>query len=470
MLNVLLTNDDGIEAEGLQAMRSALAALDGVRLAVIAPDGNRSAMARSITTRRPLWVAEVPFADGSVGYATDGTPVDCVRLAQPRAGRGLRGRAGRRGHQPRRQPRRRHHLLGHRRGGARGRRARPAVDRRLPAVGRARARLPLRRRLRLRGRRATSSRGWCSASRTCRCRRRRCSTSTCPRASPAASRSTSLGKRIYRDELKLEREEEHRRRYWIYGSDPGFHDEPGTDLAAVARRADRRHADPLRPDRPRGPGGAEGLRPGRAARATDRRSAGPRDAVSAAQASPQTLARAQELREQLEYHSRRYYVLDDPEIGDDEYDALLDELRAIEREHPELRQRRLADAARRRRAGQPPGESRAPRADALARQRALGAGAARVGRADAQPPRARGHLRAAVPVRRRAEDRRPGDQPRLPRRRAGARRHARQRRDRRGRHAQPAHDRRDPAASSTTRRRSSRCAARSTCRSPTSPR
>ena len=53
----------------------------GVRLAVIAPDGNRSAMARSITTRRPLWVEEVPFADGTIGYATDGTPVDCVRLA-----------------------------------------------------------------------------------------------------------------------------------------------------------------------------------------------------------------------------------------------------------------------------------------------------------------------------------------------------------------------------------------------------
>jgi 5'-nucleotidase len=44
---------------------------------------------------------------------------------------------------------------------------------------------------------------------------------------------TSLGKRIYRDELKLEHEEEGRRRYWIYGSDPGFEDEPGTDLAAV---------------------------------------------------------------------------------------------------------------------------------------------------------------------------------------------------------------------------------------------
>ena len=46
--------------------------------------------------------------------------------------------------------------------------------------------------------------------------------------------------------------------------------------------------------------------------------------------------RAAELRRQLEYHGHRYYVLDDPEIGDDAYDALLDELRAIERDHPEL--------------------------------------------------------------------------------------------------------------------------------------
>jgi DNA ligase (NAD+) len=42
------------------------------------------------------------------------------------------------------------------------------------------------------------------------------------------------------------------------------------------------------------------------------------------------------LRRQLEYHGHRYYVLDDPEIGDDAYDALLDELRALESEHPEL--------------------------------------------------------------------------------------------------------------------------------------
>src|SRR3954464_13257004 len=46
--------------------------------------------------------------------------------------------------------------------------------------------------------------------------------------------------------------------------------------------------------------------------------------------------RAAELRALLAHHGYRYYVLDDPEIGDDAYDALLDELRALEAEHPEL--------------------------------------------------------------------------------------------------------------------------------------
>ena len=46
--------------------------------------------------------------------------------------------------------------------------------------------------------------------------------------------------------------------------------------------------------------------------------------------------RAAELREQLNHHAHRYYVLDDPEIGDDDYDALYTELKAIEEEHPEL--------------------------------------------------------------------------------------------------------------------------------------
>lgn len=46
--------------------------------------------------------------------------------------------------------------------------------------------------------------------------------------------------------------------------------------------------------------------------------------------------RAQKLREAINYHNYRYYVLDSPVIGDGEYDALMDELRAIEREAPEL--------------------------------------------------------------------------------------------------------------------------------------
>jgi DNA ligase (NAD+) len=62
--------------------------------------------------------------------------------------------------------------------------------------------------------------------------------------------------------------------------------------------------------------------------------------------------RANELRGLLEYHARRYYVLDDPEIGDDEYDRLLDELRAIEERYPALA---TADSPTRRIGGEPVG-------------------------------------------------------------------------------------------------------------------
>ncbi len=46
--------------------------------------------------------------------------------------------------------------------------------------------------------------------------------------------------------------------------------------------------------------------------------------------------RADELRAELRRHNERYYRLDDPTIGDDEYDALLDQLRELERDNPEL--------------------------------------------------------------------------------------------------------------------------------------
>ena len=79
-----------------------------------------------------------------------------------------------------------------------------------------------------------------------------------------------------------------------------------------------------------------------------------RPASTAARKPPaEVAARAAELREQLEHHAYRYYVLDDPEIGDDVYDRLLDELRAIERDHPALA---TADSPTRRVGGEPVGK------------------------------------------------------------------------------------------------------------------
>src|ERR1700750_1099480 len=81
-MRVLITNDDGIQAAGLNPLRRELVGIHGLELHVIAPDSNRSATARSITTRSPLWVEEVSFEDDTSGFATDGTPVDCVRFAE----------------------------------------------------------------------------------------------------------------------------------------------------------------------------------------------------------------------------------------------------------------------------------------------------------------------------------------------------------------------------------------------------
>ena len=54
-------------------------------------------------------------------------------------------------------------------------------------------------------------------------------------------------------------------------------------------------------------------------------------------APKQAQARAERLRQELEHHNRRYYVLDDPEIGDAEYDRLFRELAELEQEHEDLR-------------------------------------------------------------------------------------------------------------------------------------
>ena len=74
--------------------------------------------------------------------------------------------------------------------------------------------------------------------------------------------------------------------------------------------------------------------------------------VESSAAPPSARKRAKELRRLLEHHAHRYYVLDDPEIGDDAYDRLLDELRELEARHPALLS---ADSPTRRVGGEPVG-------------------------------------------------------------------------------------------------------------------
>jgi len=78
-MNILITNDDGIHADGILALRAALSEIGQVH--VVAPDRQRSACGHSITLHKPLRLKEVRLADGSTGYACSGTPSDCVSLA-----------------------------------------------------------------------------------------------------------------------------------------------------------------------------------------------------------------------------------------------------------------------------------------------------------------------------------------------------------------------------------------------------
>ena len=232
-VRVLLTNDDGIAAPGLQAARRALRELDGVEVEVIAPDSNRSATARSITTRSPLTIEEVEFGDGDRGYATDGTPVDCVRFAE----------LGLVGDRP--------DLIvsGINHGANLGdditysgtvAAAFEGIVLGIPAVA-------------ISQQSSGGGMGYVSgqfdfsvaarfiAQLVHRLRGELMPAETlinvnCPAGDPTGIEVTELGKRIYNDELKLVREdaESGRRHYEIYGWQPGFESKDGTDLTAVA--------------------------------------------------------------------------------------------------------------------------------------------------------------------------------------------------------------------------------------------
>jgi 5'-nucleotidase len=79
-LRILLTNDDGVYAPGLRALRTALQTLGEVT--VVAPVGEQSAVGHSITLLTPLVVQEVLDEEQRpMGWAVEGRPADCVKLA-----------------------------------------------------------------------------------------------------------------------------------------------------------------------------------------------------------------------------------------------------------------------------------------------------------------------------------------------------------------------------------------------------
>jgi 5'-nucleotidase len=78
-MRILLSNDDGIVAPGLGAMRQELAQLGEVH--VVAPNSPQSAAAHGITVHGPVAVRKVHVQDAFFGYAVEGRPADCVKLA-----------------------------------------------------------------------------------------------------------------------------------------------------------------------------------------------------------------------------------------------------------------------------------------------------------------------------------------------------------------------------------------------------
>jgi 5'-nucleotidase len=235
-MRVLITNDDGIQATGLNALRMELRKIPDLEVHVIAPDSNRSATARSITTRSPLWVEEIPFDDGSTGYATDGTPVDCVRFAE----------LGLVGERPELIVSGINHgsnlgdditysgtvaaalegiVLGI-----------PAIALSQSSAGLGEAGAPWGREFDF------SSSAAFSAELVRRVAEDPLPADTLlnvnyPPGAPTGIEVTHLGKRLYNDEMRLVDQDDDtgRLRYQIYGFEPSFEDEAGSDLSAIAR-------------------------------------------------------------------------------------------------------------------------------------------------------------------------------------------------------------------------------------------
>lgn len=76
-MHFLLTNDDGIDSEGLRALAEAIATLPHGRLSIVAPVREQSQCGHRVTTHEPIRVE----SRGEGRHAVHGTPADCVRVA-----------------------------------------------------------------------------------------------------------------------------------------------------------------------------------------------------------------------------------------------------------------------------------------------------------------------------------------------------------------------------------------------------
>jgi 5'-nucleotidase len=205
-MKVLLTNDDGIQATGLNALRKTLLGVPGVELDVIAPDANRSATARSITTRTPLGLlgSEPELIVSGINHGAnlgdDITYSGTVAAALEGA------------------------VLG------------------VPAIAVSQQSMKREMDFRFGKNFEFDTAALFAARLVARLDERPISPGTllnvnCPALGMeelAGAVVTRLGKRVYRDNLELEEEDESgRRRYRIYGMEPSYEPEEGTDFAAI---------------------------------------------------------------------------------------------------------------------------------------------------------------------------------------------------------------------------------------------
>jgi len=232
-VRVLLTNDDGIDSPGLRALLDALVTVADV--VVVAPAENQSAVARGITLRRDLDVEERSLPGAATAFAVTGTPVDCVRLAVLGLG-GAPPEAVVSGAN-----------LGLNLGddvtySGTVAAAIEGLLLGLPAIASSQQSLGLETGFIAQDRFEFDVGARFVARLLHRMGSAGFPTDTLlnvnvPAVVTAGARAARLGRRIYRDELRLVAEHGSTRRYRLYGGEASFHAEPGTDFEAVSEGA-----------------------------------------------------------------------------------------------------------------------------------------------------------------------------------------------------------------------------------------